>query len=216
MTSEGKHQGEMLRDFIRVKNISITDLAEKLDISRQALYLWFGKRQLPPDAIDSLNELINFNPYENPDFTDVKKNSHHYDQDATTRVKANVYYVPLFCIGGFLAGYRNRVFMDSLEKFYLPGIEGEHFAFEVDGMSMWDMASPGDYAIARQIERLEWMMKGKPYVLQTIDGIYIKIFDKIKDERAYFTSYNKEMDGIDFPLKSIKRVYFVTRILKKI
>lgn len=130
--------------------------------------------------------------------------------------KGNIIHVPLYAYGGFLQGYRNRVYVDSLERFSLPGVTGEHYAFEVDGMSMHDLASPGDTAIARPEEKLEWMIKGKAYVLQTIDGILIKLFEKIKDERAYFKSVNPEYQEISIPMKSIKRVYFVTRILKKL
>jgi len=144
-------------------------------------------------------------------FTNVNEPVENYQ-----RPSGNIIYVPLYAYGGFLQGYASKVFIDSLERYSLPGITGEHYAFEVDGMSMHDMASPGDYAIARPEEKLEWMVKGKPYVLQTIDGLLIKIFDKLKDDRAFFHSFNKEYNSIDLPLKSLKRVYFVTRILKKI
>lgn len=128
----------------------------------------------------------------------------------------NIIYVPLVAYGGFLQGYANKVYVDSLSRFNLPGITGEHYAFEVDGMSMYDLAAPGDFAIAKPEEKLEYMVKGKIYVLQTIDGILIKIFDKITGEQAAFHSFNKDYDGLTLPLKSLKRVYFVSRILKKI
>lgn len=128
----------------------------------------------------------------------------------------NIIYVPLVAYGGFLQGYANKVYLDSLQRFTLPGITGEHYSFEVDGMSMYDMAAPGDYAIAKPEEKLEYMIKGKPYVLQTIDGILIKIFDKITGDQAHFHSFNKDYDGVALPMKSIKRVYFVSRILKKV
>lgn len=136
-------------------------------------------------------------------------------QDVVNGV-GNIIHVPLIAYGGFLQGYSNKVYLDSLMRFTLPGVAGEHYAFEVDGMSMFDLAAPGDTAIAKPEERLEWMMKGKTYVLQTTDGILIKQFEGIRGEKATFNSYNQEYLPIDIPLKSIKRVYYVTRILKKL
>ncbi|HKR03503.1 MAG TPA: S24 family peptidase [Bacteroidia bacterium] len=128
----------------------------------------------------------------------------------------NIIHVPLIAYGGFLQGYANKVFMDSLQRFSLPGVNGEHYAFEVDGMSMFDLAAPGDTAIARLEEKVDWMIKGKPYVLQTIDGLLIKLYDGIKGEKWIFKSYNPEYKPIEIPLRNLKRVYFVTRILKKV
>lgn len=134
--------------------------------------------------------------------------------------KGNIIAVPLHAYGGFLQGYKNIVYMDSLERFTLPDVHGEHYAFEVQGVSMIDFASPGDWAISRWEEHPDYMAKGKPYVLQTIDGILIKFFDRFegKDEkkRAWFTSKNKEYEPISIPVKELKKIYFVNRILKKI
>jgi len=127
----------------------------------------------------------------------------------------NIIYVPLTAYGGFLHCYSNKVFLDGLERFTLPGIQGEHFAFEVDGMSMYDKAAPGDKAISTLVENVDWMTKGKMYVLQTVDGLLIKLFDKIVDDKDHFHSYNDGYEGIVIPLKNLKRIYFVDWILKK-
>ncbi len=128
----------------------------------------------------------------------------------------NIIHVPLIAYGGFLQGYANKVYIDSLERYSLPGITGEHYSFEVDGMSMYDFAAPGDYAIAKPIEKFEWMTPRRAYVLQTTDGLLIKYFEKLSDSTGHFYSANKEYPPVDIPLKSLKKVYFVDRILKKI
>ncbi len=175
-----------------------------------------GIRNAPQYLIDNFNTRFARHVDEFTKHIQAEKETHLASERIPEYSRpGNIIYVPLVAYGGFLVGYANKVYMDSLQRFTLPGVTGEHYAFEVDGMSMYDMASPGDYAIAKPEEKLEYMMKGKAYVLQTIDGILIKIFDKISGDQAYFHSFNKDYDGITMPLKSIKRVYFVSRILKK-
>lgn len=128
--------------------------------------------------------------------------------------RGNIIFVPLYAYGGFLSGYANKVFMDSLERYSYPGIIGEHYMFEVQGDSMKGFVSAGDRVIARPEERLDWMVKNRVYVLQTIDGILIKFFDHIKDNYAVFKSANKEYPDVKIPLKSIKKVYQVVRVDK--
>lgn len=104
--------------------------------------------------------------------------------------------------------------MDSLDRYSYPGIIGEHYMFEVQGDSMKGFVSAGDRVIARPEERLDWMVKNRVYVLQTIDGILIKFFDHIKGDLAVFKSANKEYSDIKIPLKSLKKVYQVVRVDK--
>lgn len=220
-----EHQGEALDLFIRLKNISKTDLAEKLGVARGTLYLWLGKRQLDDDALEMLKSKIGFNPR----LVSVNTNVQAELAEATlpteqlkkaTSFKPNIIYVPLFAYAGFMTGYRDTVFIESLEHFYLPGVIGEHYAFEISGMSMYKpgdelSASPGDMAISKPIETFNYFIKGKGYILQTIDGIVYKIFDKADDKFLHFHSLNADYDGCKVPFKEMKRAYFVDFILKK-
>lgn len=138
------------------------------------------------------------------------------ESEVTYDKKGNIIFVPLVAYGGFLTGYANKVFTDELQRFSLPGIRGEHYAFEVDGMSMYDFAAPKDWAIAKELDKSDILLKNKAYVLQTTDGILIKYFDKKDDQKGTFRSHNAEYEPITIPLKSIKKVYFVTRIIKNV
>lgn len=44
-----------------------------------------------------------------------------------------MYVVPVKAYGGFLKGYENPIFLDNLIKTPLPFIQGQCFAFEVEG-----------------------------------------------------------------------------------
>lgn len=203
------HQGERLKEILRGKGVNLTKLAPKIGMTRQNIYLIFEKNKVDPALLEAIKketglalDLSNVN-------TIVNEATPLYPPG-----KGNIIYVPLYAYGGFLSGYANKVFLDSLEHFSLPGIVGEHYAFEVQGDSMVKFAYPGDRVISRPEEKLEWMVKNRAYVLQTIDGMLIKFFDYIKGENAHFKSANKEYADIKIPLKSIKKIYQVVRVDK--
>jgi hypothetical protein len=193
-----------------VLDVSPDDAAIKLDIGRATLYNWYKELTFDPDRIKEIQKHF-------PDFLKESKLDKSPDEPIH---KGNIIYVPLYAYGGFLGGYRNTVFIDQLEHFRLPGVTGEHYAFEIGGYSMMKpghelSATPGDIAISRLVEDFKHLWKGKGYILQTVDGLLYKIFDQIKGEKAHFHSLNDEYDGYELPLKEIKRVYFVDFILKK-
>ena len=133
--------------------------------------------------------------------------------------KGNIIHVPHYAYGGFLRGYSNKVYVDNLQHYSLPGITGTHYSFEISGMSMYNRddarsAGPGDWVIGREEEALTSMAKNKGYILQTIDGIIYKVFDKLDDSKAHFASLNPDYPKEIISLKSIKKIYFVIKILK--
>lgn len=204
-----EHHGNKLKKLIKQEKTSVTALAKAFDVHRGSIYYLYGKEVFDTDTLDKLKKAgVDITAFDNSVQTGV---------DEKDEPEGNIIFVPLYVYGGFLTGYADQIFMNKLQRFALPGVTGEHYAFEVDGMSMHDFASPGDWVISRSEEKLENMVKGKPYVLQTTDGLLVKYFDKRDETYGYFSSHNsKEFPQIKIPLKSIKRVYFVTRMLKKL
>lgn len=207
-----------IRELAKGAGLSIKEVADRLKMSRENLYDMFIRDYVKPQQAEAIAEILKVDVSDIvvKDVSDESKESFHMKN----LTQGNIIYVPLFAYGGFLGGYRNTVFMDTLEHFRLPGVTGEHFAFEIGGFSMTKpghelSATPGDIAISRMTEDFKHMVKGRGYILQTIDGILYKIFDKITDEKASFHSLNEDYDGLTIKLKDIKRVYFVSFILKK-
>jgi len=207
------HHGENLKRLLREKEITQKDFAKKLGISRVYLISLFDKRKIKSDYRNKIKHLLK---------TDLEYETKNYGELSAAQAEeqpvggGNIVFVPLYVFGGFLTGYADQIFMSKLQRFFLPGISGEHYAFEVDGMSMHDFASPGDWAISSAQEPGDKFVRGRAYVLQTIDGLIIKYFDSIDGNEASFYSHNKEYGTIKVPLKSIKKAYFVTRVLKKV
>lgn len=201
------HQGKALQEYLRAKNFDLKELAPKLGIKRQYFYnKYFMQETLDKDFLSKVTLVTGF---------DIK----NVTRGTESTGRGNIIYIPLYAYGGFLQGYADKVYMDTLETFSLPGIHGQHYGIEVMGESMVPFAKPGELAIVRYEEKLEWMIRGKAYVLQTIDGILIKFFKSFnKDtfessDKAVFSSANKEFADITIPLKSIKRVYRVIKTL---
>ena len=206
------HHGENLKRLLREKEITQKNFAKKLDISRVYLISLFDKRKIKNEYRTKIKQLLG---------TDLEYETKNYGEPGALQAEeytagGNIVFVPLYVFGGFLTGYADQIFMSRLQRFFLPGITGEHYAFEVDGMSMHDFASPGDWAISSAQEAGDQFVRGRAYVLQTIDGLIIKYFDSIEGNEAHFYSHNKEYAPTKIPLKSIKKAYFVTRVLKKV
>ncbi len=129
---------------------------------------------------------------------------------------SNLYVIPIKAYGGFLAGYANKAYMDSLEKIPFPFVRGECFAFEIEGFSMVsddpkeDSYPPGTWVITTEIESPTWCQKGKVYVFTTIDGIIIKEFVKL-DDHYHLKSKNtsKEYKVQPIPAKSVKKIFHI-------
>lgn len=200
-----EHQGEKLQLYLRSLRKPMELIAKDLEISRTKLYTHFRDSVLDPVLVQLLTQKgYNF------ELSKIESNARELDFPH----KGNIVYVPLKAYGGFLHGYSDKIYMDKLERFSLPGIFGEHFAFEVQGDSMSPYANPGDVVISQKEERLEWMVKGRAYVLQTIEGIIVKIFVKIEGGKAFFKSADKSGATPVIPLKEIKGVYLVVKVLR--
>lgn len=143
--------------------------------------------------------------------------------DVINSDKGNCYMVPLKAFGGFLAGYKDKVYLDSLQKSYFPNIVGECYSFEVDGFSMFrhklidgeiyeNGYKPGSYVITTPVEDFRHMVKGKDYVFVTVDGIIIKRFERIKDDECIVSCINEEYNPVKpLKLRTIKKVFYVQK-----
>ena len=149
---------QALRKAIKDNDYTLDSFGEKLGMTRQGVYSIWSRKRVEPELAARISKLLNVPLAE----LELSNESENASKKVTT---GNIIYVPLIAYGGFLQGYSTKVFIDKLERFSLPGIQGEHYAFEVDGMSMYDVASPGDMAIAREEEKLEYkslrVSKGK-------------------------------------------------------
>lgn len=198
------NQGKSLKKYLDSKKVDKSELAKRLDVSRATLYNIFSAEIIPNDYLEPLERIVGFT-VEKPAEIEQKN--------------GNILHVPLHSWGGFLIGYENKAFLDTLEPWSMPGIEGLHYSFPAKGMSLWKPGDersikPGDTLIARPEQTHQTMTKGFVYVLVTVDGLIHKVFDHIDNQQAHFISLNTEYEGEVIKVKAIKMVLLLVRIVK--
>lgn len=188
-------------------------LANKMGVTQTYVAAWESGRRNPiGDNLIKLAEILD---------VDVKYLA--YDEDSNAKPakfkgngEPNMWIVPIKAQGGFLSGYGDQVYMDKeLDKVYFPFIAQECFAFEIDGLSMITDYMPGEYFVGTLLESIDHLVKGRVYVFQTIDGIILKEFVKVEDERIYLLSQNNDYNPVKpIHLKDVKRVYQREMVIK--
>lgn len=214
--------GADLRKLIESSDKSYADVARHLGVIPQNLNSKLKAKKLDFEFVRKVTDFIG---------ADIVKEPETAYGNASPYMKSNgrknLIVVPLKAFGGFLAGYKNKVYIDSLEHHSFPWIHGECYAFEIEGFSMYKTKlidgeifevgyKPGSFVVATPLEKFEGLMKGRDYVFQTTDGIIVKRFKGLKDDHCQLESINEEYNPVKpLHLKSIKRMYYVEQNIKK-
>ncbi|MFZ4543813.1 MAG: S24 family peptidase [Saprospiraceae bacterium] len=106
--------------------------------------------------------------------TDVVRSSteHHERQ--------NITLVPRKALAGYAMSPGDWTFLDSLQKFSVPGLEGDLTAFEISGDSMLPTITNGDIVICENMERGEPIRDNQVYVVVT-DVVVAKRIQQLKN-----------------------------------
>ncbi len=120
----------------------------------------------------------------------------------------NIAFVPIKAQAGYLHGYSNQEYVETLPSFGLPGFQNGTFrAFEVEGHSMLQIDNkgfhPGDITINQYVESPHQIRDGRVYVIVTPDGMLLKrCINRLDGEtpRLICKSDNRSGDYPDIPL----------------
>lgn len=128
--------------------------------------------------------------------------------------KDNVVLVPAKAAAGYLLGYGDNKFIESLPTFNLPNINNGTFRmFQVSGHSMFPTISDGSYVVGEWVEN--WVKEVKDnriYVIISTDGILIKrVLNRLKKyDNLYLKSDNRrEYPNISLLPSQIKEIWSV-------
>lgn len=93
-----------------------------------------------------------------------------------TRGEENVLFVPVKARAGYLNGYADPEYMQSLPAYRLPGLNNGSFRlFEVDGLSMHPTLNSGDLVIGSNVEQLRLLRDDRVHVIVTKnEGVVVK------------------------------------------
>jgi transcriptional regulator with XRE-family HTH domain len=126
----------------------------------------------------------------------------------------NILYVPIKARAGYLQGYGDPVFVETLPTFSMPGFTNNSYrAFEVDGLSMFSTLHDRDMVIARW-ERVSEIKDDRVYVIVTAnDGVLIKrLINRFKEGVIVCKSDNNhqgEYPAIVINIHDIKEAWYV-------
>lgn len=96
----------------------------------------------------------------------------------------NIVHVPVKARAGYLNGYQDPAFIESLPSYRLPGVRnGTYRSFEIQGDSMLPL-QPGAIVVGRYVESWRDIRSNYTYVLVTRqDGIvYKRVINKVKSK----------------------------------
>lgn len=128
--------------------------------------------------------------------------------------KDNVVLVPVKAAAGYLAGYGDQEFIQTLPTFSLPNIQNGTFRmFPVSGHSMFPTLSDGCYVVGEWVENWHKDIKdNRIYVVISDDGILVKrVLNRLKKyENLYLKSDNrKDYPNVTLEPHQIKEVWAV-------
>ena len=223
-----KHEGEALRLLLRSTGLQVKEIAKALQMTTQNLNYHCRQEKAKPGFVRIVKEvfpdlfldrkpiggLFVVNPSGAIENTNEPKEASNVSL-TEWKEKNNMFIVPLKAYGGFLNGYERKVYENTLQRASFPLVRGECFAFEVEGFSMAPDYNPGDYFVGSTLEAFQDLVKSRPYVFQTIEGLILKMFEKIENDQAFLYSINPECNPVKpIHLKEIKKVYHKEAVIK--
>lgn len=126
----------------------------------------------------------------------------------------NVLYVPVKARAGYLAGFADPVYVESLAAYRLPGYNNATYRiFEVDGISMYNTLQDKDRCVARWAQ-VSAIRDDRVYVLVTRnDGLLIKrCINRFQEGKIICKSDNNhsgEYPPIVLDISDIQEVWYV-------
>lgn len=126
--------------------------------------------------------------------------------------RENITLVPERALAGYALEYQDRNFLNSLQKFSIPGLDGQLLGFEISGDSMMPTITNGDVVICEPMERGMPLRDNHVYVIVT-DVVVAKRIQQIRegnelaslrlisDNSSVYKPYEVELEDIRQILK---------------
>ena len=132
----------------------------------------------------------------------------------TQYCKSSAHTVPLFPLsayGGKISEFAMEVNRYDCEMIISP-IKGAELAVTVTGDSMADEYPNGSIVLVKKIDERAFIEPGKVYVVDTVNGVVIKIVTKTKEGTILCTSINKDQERyspFEIPSEYVFGMYIV-------
>lgn len=193
----GKHEGEILRKYVRESKITQEKFAETLGMTRQNLNNYFLEPMLPHDFKDRL-----------------KENGHLlFAKPNVDKVKPEfaIPYLGELDIFAGKADIANADLSEYITEFIsIPGFRDADYFVNVRGHSMWPRYAAGEIIAIKQIKDLTEIQFGQSYVVVTPENRVIKNIRKSTMKGQWrLESCNKEYDSYEIEVNKVKALFLV-------
>lgn len=132
-----------------------------------------------------------------------------------TKGNDNIVYVPVKARAGYLLGYGDSEFMETLPTFRLPGLSNATYRmFEVDGPSMAPNILHGDRLIGEWVDTLDKIRDNRVYIIVHSGGVAVKrVINRLKERgKLYLKSdtiaHRHEFPTLEVDPSDIKEVWY--------
>jgi transcriptional regulator with XRE-family HTH domain len=117
----------------------------------------------------------------------------------------NIVYVPVKARAGYLSGYGDAEFMETLPTFRLPGLNNATYRmFEVDGPSMAPNVLHGDRIIGEWIDELDKIRDNRVYVIVHKGGVAVKrVVNRLKERGKLYLKSDTIAHRHEFPTMEV-------------
>lgn len=117
----------------------------------------------------------------------------------------NIIYVPVKARAGYLLGYGDAEFMETLPTFRLPGLNNATYRmFEVEGPSMAPNILNGDRIIGEWIDGLEKIRDNRVYVIVHKGGVAVKrVVNRLQERGKLYLKSDTIAHRHEFPTVEI-------------
>jgi transcriptional regulator with XRE-family HTH domain len=186
---------ETLSNIIRIFNINYSWLIDGVDEKRNI-------KEMPP--IETVAKRVAFSEVtknkENATNSANEEISNLYNRmpkvvTVDTSGKDNVVLVPVKAAAGYLAGYGDNEFIQTLPTFSLPNIQNGTFRmFQVSGESMYPTLCDGCYVVGEWVENwIKDVKDNRIYVVVSDEGVLVKrVLNRLKKyDNLYLKSDNR-------------------------
>jgi transcriptional regulator with XRE-family HTH domain len=117
----------------------------------------------------------------------------------------NILYVPMKARAGYLLGYGDPEFMETLPSFRMPGLNhGTYRMFEVEGISMSPTLSDKDRVICEWVPSFAEIRENRVHVVVHAGGVAIKrVLNRVKERNKIYLKSDTVTHRQDYPIMEI-------------
>ncbi|MCE7056998.1 LexA family transcriptional regulator [Algoriphagus sp. AGSA1] len=209
-----------LRFLRKQKGITQSDLADQLDVQRTMISAYEDGRSEPKLlTLGKLSDILDVG-IEELLYHDIKGRGRKAVQKRGINIltiacdedeKENITLVGQKASAGYLNGYADSEYMESLPQFQIPTLsrQATYRAFELAGDSMLPLTS-GTIVIGAYVEQLQDIKSGKTYVLvtETEGVVYKRVFNYLQENgKLYLVSDNEQYKPYEVKGEDVMEVW---------